>query len=243
MNTKKTVVSTVVCLACGVFSLFLPETALAQSRDDRQVWGSVKIEKELTKRWRVAGEYQMRFEDNASNLRGHYFSAEAGYRFFRFLEGEAEYRFITAAERNANRVRINLIAKARIRKVTLSWRTGFQRQFEDFADADVADQARNYWRNRFQAKWKFAKRWAVLGAWEPFYRIDPEGNDSKFDRLRYTAGLEWEFVENHHFGASYLYQPQINRRSPRTFHIFNFEYAWEIPYKKDKKEKKEQPNK
>ena len=230
MNRKERIVLLILgsigCLASPV---------VAQSRDDRQVWGSVKVEKELTRRWRVAGEYQMRFEENASKLRGHYFSAEAGYRFFKFLEGEAEYRFIASPERTANRVRINLIAKARIRKVTFSWRTGLQRQFEEFADADADPQVRDYWRNRFQAKWKFVKHWEVFGAWEPFYRIDPDGNDSKFDRLRYTAGLEWEFVENHHFGASYLYQPQINRRNPRVFHIFNFEYAWKIPYKKNKK--------
>lgn len=218
--------------------LVFPLAVLAQNdSNDRLLWTSVKVEKDLTKRWNLAAEYQLRLEENMSVLRGHYISVQTDYDLLKYLSVGLEYRFVTAPDRTANRVQLSLTGKVKGKKIGFSWRTAYQRQFEDFVDADTDDKSSDYWRNKFQLKWKFVKNWQAYGAWEPFYRISDNGN--KFDRLRYTAGVEWEFINHHSIDLAYLYQPQINRKSPRTFTIISVGYTWKIPgRKKEDKQKK-----
>ncbi len=214
-----------------VWLLLLPLGVVAQNdADDRLLWTSLKVKKNLTKRWSLSGEYQLRLEEDITTLRGHYMSIEAGYDFFKFLSGGVEYRFVADPDRTANRVQVSLTGKAKIKRVGFSVRSVYQRQFEDFVDADTDDKNSDYWRNRFQLKWKVTKNWDLYGSWEPFYRVSEK--DNKFDRLRYTTGIEWEFVNNHSIDLAYLYQPQINRKSPRKFYIFSVGYVWKIPGRK-----------
>lgn len=206
---------------------------------DLQLWTGIEINKDLPKRFSAGVQYQLRLDNDATQLKGSYISANLGYAIVKkYLSVELEYRYVTSPDKDRHRFGIDLIGKYTWKKITFANRLSYQREHEYFNSRyESGHEPTNYIRNRFKFQYDLPKRFKVYSSIEPFIRISNKFRN--IDRVRVVAGATWDFVKNHRFDLFYLYQTDINVTRPQIGHGLGLMYGWDIPKMKIKKTKKE----
>ena len=208
-----------------------------QYRNDAQLWAGIQLNKDLPKRFSISAQYQARFDNGILHFKAMYVYASVDYELVKkYLSAGIEYRYSTSNKRDLHRFGFSVTGKYKYKKIAFSGRVVYQREHEYFSTSyENGHEPTNYIRTRFQIKWDFKKRWCAYISFEPFIRISNKFNN--IDRVRNTAGLDWEFVKTHHVNLFYNFQPDINQKTPEMAHIIGLNYTWDIPDFNKKKKK------
>ncbi|MCW5908470.1 MAG: DUF2490 domain-containing protein [Chitinophagales bacterium] len=225
-------------LSVALFAFCLTALRAQEEVQDVQLWTGVQISKDLPKRFSIGAQYQLRLDNDVSQVKGSYFSANIGYTILKkYLSVELEYRYVASPDKDRHRFGIDLIGKYKWKKVAFTNRLSYQREHEYFNSRyERGHEPTNYIRNRFKVRYDLPKRFEVYASIEPFVKISNKFRN--VDRVRTVAGAGWEFVKNHHFDLFYLYQIDVNVRRPKMGHGIGLMYGWDIPRFKKKKAKK-----
>ncbi len=227
------------CKAVALFFLFLllnSHSAFAQVYGtDVQLWTSVKIKKDLPKRFSIAAQYELRLQNYMAALKGSYLSAEVEYEIInKYLSTEFEYRYVTSFQKDKHRFGWGITGKYKYGKVSFSDRVTYQREHEYFNTSyESGHEPTNYIRNRLQIKYDFKKHWEAYVSTEPFIQLS--NKYCGVDRMRNIAGIDWEFKKGHTLDLFYVFQIDIHQKNPDITHAIGLMYEWDVPKFKRKK--------
>lgn len=119
------------------------------------------------------------------------------------------------------------------KRVELNLRSMYQVQYQDIYSSDLGMYPSNYLRNKITVSYIFNKYPFYLFkpylALESYYHLD--NNDkygSQFDRLRYFAGVFYNFNRKTALELYYLIEKNFNTNSPTTNYVIGIGYEFDL---------------
>lgn len=219
-----------------LFLLFLfsiPLSVSAQLREDFRAWGSLSWGAELSKRWTLQLDQEVRFEDNAEVL-GRTFSAISfRYKISRVFRLQAHYRFIKDKDErwwgNRNRFMFDVVMRdqqARWRYLTRS-RIQAEKNGYGFLDEN-SDILRIYYRQMAKVNYRLNRIWEPYISAEARFMIqDARMPGYKgFERHRFTIGTDYNLSDKLRLGAFFREQQEWNRPINDRYWIVGLELNW-----------------
>jgi hypothetical protein len=221
-----------VCLA----ALLSPSIAMADDQDFATDLG-IDVSKDITKRWDVGIEEEMRLRNNDHDLDRFGSSAAtsyevvpkwlkltAGYDFFADWNGE-EKQYYTYRHRGS----IAACLKHKVtRRLDLSFKTKYQMTYRCETYKTYEWNPKDYLRFKLETSYKVPNLpiSPYLSA-ELFYSVNnPEGNT--IDDMRYVGGLTYKFNKHNSFDLSFQIDDAMNVEEPEdrfmlcAFYKFKF---------------------
>lgn len=217
---------------------FAPSAARAQtSRQDpvdlQARYGFV-LNGDFPRRWTGAFQYELRMVNNASEVRGSYFTLEAGRRPWagRSLELAGHYRLAMVKAGTYHRLGFGLEGGRKVGTLSLSLRTLLQRQWQLRDDDDEGAGAETFLRLRLRGKGPLGERWAASVAVEPYFTFSK--GEYPIDNWRNVLTLHYTFSQGKRLDLFYMYRPDYARSYNRTFHTLGIqaEIDFRIPPRK-----------
>ena len=106
-------------------------------------------------------------------------------------------------------------------------RTRLQEQQQDIYSSDYGYIPAWYSRNKLTVKLDLNKKYTPYLSAELFYRISsPNSERYIIDKMRYTAGFEYEFNRVHTLDLFYLLQQDKNSNDPMTDFVAGIGYVY-----------------
>lgn len=172
---------------------------------------------DFPKRWTGAFQYELRMVNNASEIRGSYFTVEVGRKPWagRNLELAGHYRLAAVRTGTDHRLALGLEGTRKFGATALSLRTLLQRQWR-MRDDDEGAGAETFLRVRPRGKRPLGERWAVSLAVEPYFTF-AEG-EYPVDNWRNVLTLQYSLGKGKRLDLYYMYRPDYARSYNRTFH-------------------------
>jgi hypothetical protein len=160
------------------------------ARGDVQQWTELGISTSLSKRWTLAFDQHLRFDQDISRVDSVMPEAAATYRVRKWLRVGAGYRLQYTRDGDDELVlrhRFHALVRARydLGDVRLQYRIQYQEQLRP----DAKDEHRHTLRNRIEATYRHFEQWSPGASFETFHAID-KGDLVHTDKLRIKAGLE-----------------------------------------------------
>jgi hypothetical protein len=176
---------------------------------DLQARMGLQVKQDLPKGFDLALTYQVRIDHNLQAFSGAYTSADVGYKLGKHLSAVGEIRYATSYDWDKFRFGAGLQWKDKLMKKTdYSIKLRYQREHWLQSWPEIGQfPERNNIRLKIEIERKLAKRLYLHLSTEPQVRI--VGRTGGFQRFRNIAGLDWEFLKNHHVDLSYYYQPEF----------------------------------
>ncbi len=198
-----------------VFIIFIgfSSNVLAQNiRQDLGVWSYLEVEKKLSKKWKISGEYELRLRDNFNQLRNTFVEIKLDRDlpnkwktavYFRTTKTPDEYKF---------RVSHTLSKSVKISQISLKYRLR-----NDFEPTFFTE--RSVLRNRLGLQYKFDEIPLKTGV---YVEINNEYEQQFFliDRLRYKGVVKYELMKDLNIELGYLTQRQYHVVEPKRDFVF-----------------------
>ena len=209
------------------------EQAAAQDTDFG-TWLSFELTKEITKKFDLEFEEEIRIAEKFSEINRLSTSIGGSYSVNKYLKGGAGYTWIYRHDikdqlwENRHRYYIYLTAKRELGRIKLSLREKFQSTYYDASIPGFDYSPVNYLRSRLQADWdlKGNKTTPYVSAEMHYQLNNPEGNE--IDNMRYTLGID--FPLNNKFNLdTYLRMDQdINVKNPVNLYLIGINLKWKL---------------
>jgi hypothetical protein len=205
--------------------------------NDFQVWLGAGLKLDLPKKWEFEIDYQLRQVNDASTYKGSYFSPQLSYKFNKYLEAFANYRWAFTVNGNSRRAGFGLQTSLKLQKWNLGLRTQLQytEQFAD--DGETITDDRYLLRTRLGVKYALTKKLDIYGSTEPFFTFD--NTERTIDNIRNTIGIRYEYIKNQKVNIYYIYRPDYAKKTyNRTFHVLGMNLDFELKIKGKKAKEK-----
>jgi len=190
--------------------LLLP-AGLAGQKSDFGLWYEVSAERELVKGLRIEAETSLRTDNNASRAESWYFEPGLRYKFNKYFAAGIYYRFIEQVENDdrfhpRHRWFVQMKGDLPVSRITFSARYRLQQQFKTYF-SDPEDEI-PVWSHRLRMELDYDVRSLPLTPYinAEIYNQVFAGNDIKFEKMRYMAGVEYTIAKRHTVGIEYVYQ-------------------------------------
>lgn len=197
--------------------LWLP--ALAQNKDFG-VWTGVKVSKDITKEWKIIGEVQSRFNQNATSWASNYFQVESSYKVAKFYKIAVAYRFTNRAEAAENRIDVDQNFKYKIQHNSFQIRLKYQNSFT----SSGSDEQRI--RVRFKYSYKVNKKFKPYLKAQYFYTLKNDYSD--WDQQRYGIGTLLRVAKRNYVDVFYNFDFEKNVANPDAKYILGVKYKLEL---------------
>ena len=212
---------------------------VTKSQTDIGMWNTISLEKEITKKFSVTLDEELRLKDTLSRLNLLYTNLGISYKPFKGFKLSLTYRFIQKYtdldEFNyRNRLMFDASYKYFYRNFELKYRARIQ--------AETINDNKNrgpewYWRNKFELKyyvWKFAPYIGTELRYQIRVQNHPE-TDLGWHRVRLFAGVQYAINKNNTVEIYYLRQHEFYILDPNEIHVLGLQYSLTLPYKKPEK--------
>lgn len=185
----------------------------AQYAQDSELWTSVGISGNATKKISYSVEEALRLKSNMQQLSQTFTDIGAQYKVYKWLKVGANYRLILKPNNNPkHRLYINAAIKTNWNNFVVSNRLRYQIDYEknNLPNKELRNKI-NIAFDRKKIKFK------PYIAFEAYYHFLYSGN--QFDNLRYYAGCGYDITKNINLDAYYLLQQSINVEKLSISHI------------------------
>jgi len=203
---------------------FITSSILSQKIEDSELWSGYTAKYKINKKWRLSGEYQIRFDNNVSKLKNNFLELNVQKKLSKKFYLNMQYRYSWIVnERNKKRYSIDGIYKQKIFKkaLKLKYRTKFQIEQVQYNGQVIVD-----WRNKLTIEKKLSKKIDVFGEYELFLNVFKLKSFARFDppeltTNRYTAGFNYQ-IKKVELQLFYRIESSINSADNECDQIFGF---------------------
>lgn len=214
-------------LLLGLFH-FSPSSA---QQNDFGVWASVALKHKFSQKFSATVEEQLRFGNNAGTLVQYFTDAGLEYSISKKFRVALCYRF-TNGYRNTyyskrHRLYADLSFRTKYSRIQILLRTRIQEQQQDIHSSDNGRIPVWYSRNKITSKIDLNKKYAPYLSAELFYLLSAPNEEGGYvDKMRYSAGVEYEFNRVHAIDLHYLIQQDKNLNDPVTDFVIGIGYVF-----------------
>ena len=215
--------------------LFIPFMIGAQPLpEDAWLWNTISVNKQLTRKWSVGIDEELRLFDNMSRVNLFFTNAGVTYKLNKAFKFSLVYRLNNKnqdGECYSTRHRLYFDATYKrklIRNLSLSYRIRFQGQVRDYYSSDDGKDIESYMRHKFDLAYSYGKFTPYLAAEFRFQFTNPgfpEGNDL-WDRARYYLGWNYDFNRKHTVGIYYMIQHDFNNLRAENDFTLGWQYTF-----------------
>ncbi|UTW62349.1 DUF2490 domain-containing protein [bacterium SCSIO 12741] len=185
----------------------LPSSSWSQAQNDYELWTGAIVSGKVKKKLKLTGKYQVRFKNNASQLRSQYLQGAIRYKFAKYYLLGANYRLSDFEETLVvHRFDINNYFRLPIQKNFFEFRFKYQLSFPQAGP--------NFQRYRFRLRYvhKINKKLRIYGKIQYFYTVS--NSYSAWNRQRYVAGGRIRIFKKNYLDLFLQYDRQMNIESP-----------------------------
>jgi len=210
---------------------------MAQRIADFEAWTGISLQKDLPKGFAASVEWQSRFDNNATQLKRNYLYVNADYKIKKWLFVLAQYRFSTNQFSDAQRFRVGLNFKTKLKRFSFANRIVYQQQYGFLSEEWITTFGPSRaLRNRLQIGYSITKKIGVTLSAEPSWTL--ESGSFSLQRIRYMTALNFDLPKKFNLRLFYLIQPDYNRVNPSLNYVGGLSIAYDLPGKKKDKSKK-----
>ena len=214
-----------------ILLLFCTFTVSLAQINDFELWSGVQLRKNITKKLRVSFEEEIRFNENISDIKKFYSEIGLSYRLNKHIRFAARYRFtenktILSYYSTRHRIMADISLRYKISRLFIAFRSRYQIKYIDIYSSETGFVPRNHSRNKLSLKYNIRKNpVSPFTSGELYYQLNnPEGN--QLDKLRYTAGFEYNINKKNSFDIYFRIQQQINVNNPVKSYIIGVKYFY-----------------
>lgn len=180
--------------------------------NDAQLWTSVTIEKKIIKQLSVSVSEELRFSDNITEVGSFFTDIGITYKFHKNWRIAGDYRFTNKIQLDnsyskRHRYYFDLSYRKKFYQFMVIARTRFQSQYADVNSSETGHLPEYYSREKLTLKYSITKKISPYLSAEAFIPL----NNRKvkgIDNMRYSLGVEWEFMKNSTLDVFYLIQQE-----------------------------------
>ena len=228
--------------------LLIARFAVAQ-QTDAGLWTNFTIEKEITKKWSLYVEQEVRLKENYSQLDRLYTEIGGSYKPAKGLKISLAYRFIAKEDlvkyywndfRFGHRAMFEIFYKYRYRSLTFLYKTRIESEMKYIYSSDKGKVAGWHWKNKFEIKYRLMRFEPFIGTELRYQFRDPRHPESDWllNRIWIYAGVDISIIKYHTLGIYYLLQKEWNLTNAENRYILGLQYSILFPAEKKKKSKK-----
>ena len=209
-----------------------------QVRQDAGMWTTFSIQHPLNKKINLVIDEEFRLRENYQRINLFYTNVGIDYKLNKFLKISPTYRIIQKKKLDGNysyrhRLMIDVTAKKKIKKITLSERVRYQIEVQDFYTSKKGTLPEHYLRLKTDVKYDIGNRITPYYSIEFRYQIkNPRGDgplfDNGFHRVRNVLGAEYEINKKNSVNLYYLFQTEFNISTPESIYILGIGYSLTI---------------
>ncbi len=213
------------------FFVFFSSFSSSAQQNDFGIWAAVSVKHKFSQKFSATVEEQFRFNQNATAIAQYFTDAGLEYALSKKLKVALCYRFINNFQdtyySKRHRLYIDLSYKTKFSRIQVLIRTRLQEQQQDIYSSDYGKIAAWHSRNKITAKFDLNKRYTPYLSTELFYMLSaPNEEGGIIDKMRYAAGIEYEFNRVHALDLFYLIQQDKNVNDPVTDFVVGVAYAF-----------------
>lgn len=216
----------VLLLACSALSL-------RAQISDFGMWNTFSINKEITDKFSVGIDQELRLRDNLSTLNLVYTNFGASYKFTDWFKFSLTYRFVDKHKEDLtwgirHRIMTDFLFKIKPADFGLSYRARFQAEWRGAGySQEYGSIPEVFMRNQVKLEYKVTSdiepyvgvevRWQIRNPRIPYH--------NSIDRGRYFAGVNYEINKHNKVGTYFLLQKEVNVIDRQTLYIWGLEYT------------------
>lgn len=191
--------------------------------DDVRLWTGVSIQHKFTRRLTGSIEEQLRFRNDITQIDQVFTDAGLSYQLFKNFKLALNYRFVRKNEHNyysiAHRFYVDAAYRLKVGSVAFTLRERVMQQYKDYNSSELGKIPEWLLRSKLTAKFDMQRKYSPYIGAEMYYVIDnAKEKDNLISRIRYSAGVEYEFNRIHTLDVFVLLQHD----RPDDFNSFVF---------------------
>jgi hypothetical protein len=195
---------------------------------DAGLWVRFNLEKKITPFLSATLREEVRLNENITEVGEIFTDVGLSYRFLKRFEISANYRFSNKREVDdsydrGHRYYFDLKYKEKIKKFSILLRMRFISQYTNIYSSETGMVPNNHLTGKVTVKYKLMRRIEPYISTEAFFCLDKK-NQSYFDQIRCTAGIEYSFSRMHSVDLYYRICHELNTKNPETDFIIGLSY-------------------
>jgi len=196
----------------------------ADSDGVSQFWEIFGVDWKPVKGLRFDLEKQIRYESTFTNIESDITEVGVRYGLTKWLDIQADYRFVNMGTEKRNRLDGNVIVGWHWGSVSISNRVRLQKEFIETTSAKDSELV---FRDRLRVTLRRNKALRPFAGGEIFLGLGEDGREQ--NKYRLTAGLEYSVTKKVTLSAFYHFQRDLSEATNETTHIFAcaFHYSFQ----------------
>ncbi len=223
-----------------LLTLCLPFLSISQQSSGKS-WTSIGVKGSINKKIDWAGSFTARI--GGSNDQIYFPQVSLKYKVTKWFRPSLDYRAIFSLNKYGNysftnRLNLNADFKYVLNRFSLSARIRYQYSFNRIissADYNAEYDQAIRWKPQISYDVKNSFLTPVINI-EFFYNPTFGPLGQRFTKYRAFIGVDLEFDSPHELSIGYMLDQKINLPYPTTKHILSINYAYNLGYKKKKKD-------
>jgi hypothetical protein len=201
---------------CGLtFAIFAYVFVSAQYLNDAQVWGSIYLDKKVSKHFDIHLKHQSRFTSNISQYTRGYADLGVTYRINKNIRVLADAVFGEKKKYNDNYSQrytyyVAVILKKDIGRFRFSYRNMVQAKHNDLETSKYGYLFRYKERNKVTIRYEASKRFLFYTAHEVNLPLNNQ-NSRNFDRYRAYLGMLYNVTKHQQLELYFMVQTQLQK--------------------------------
>jgi hypothetical protein len=207
--------------------------SLSAQYSDFGMWNTVSINKEITDKFTVGIDQELRLRDNLTTLHMLYTNVGASYKFSDNFKVSLVYRFIDRHKEDLtwgirHRIFTDLTFKVKPGDFTIAYRARFQAEWRAAGySGEFGNIPEIFMRNQVKIGYKATSnlepyigtevRWQIQNPRIPYHQ--------SIDRARYFTGVNYEINKHNTVGTYFLVQKEVNVIDRQSLYIWGLEYT------------------
>lgn len=220
------------------FLLLASISLFAQVENDAGFWGTLTLQKKITKKVSVVIDQEFRLRENFQRINLFYTNLGVDYKFSKYFKLSPSYRAIQKIRLDntvSHRHRLSLDAtiKKKFNKITLAERVRYQIEVQDFLTSAKGGLPEQFLRFKTDFKYALNDKITPFVSCELRYQIRSwRGNDmfynNGFHRIRNIMGVDYEMNNKHSLTFYYLIQNEFNIDNLENIYIVGLAYTFSL---------------
>ncbi len=215
-----------------IIAFFFSVTVSAQ-RSDFGLWNTFSVNKDITDKFTVGIDQELRLRDNLTTLHMLYTNVGVSYKFSDNFKASLVYRFIDRHKEDLtwgirHRIFTDLTFKVKPGDFNIAYRARFQAEWRTVGySREFGNIPEIFWRNQVKIQYKATNdlepyvgtevRWQLQNPRIPYHQT--------IDRARYFAGVNYEINKHNVIGTYFLVQKEVNVIDRQSLFIWGLEYT------------------
>ncbi|MCD4768713.1 MAG: DUF2490 domain-containing protein [Bacteroidales bacterium] len=195
---------------------------------DLELWASTGVSKKINKHWKISLDQEFRFTKDISQFDIYFVDLGIDYKFNKHFTAGANYRFYQNKNRDGvfqteHRWSTDFQYRHKISRFTIAYRLRFQNKDEDFFTDESGNNLYNL-RNKLSVDYNI-KSFKLDPCFDiELFRRFEKGEDSYFNKIRWTIGLEYPLKKFGDLELFYRIDNELNQDYAKDTYIIGLGY-------------------